>query len=164
VVLDIQREYDVPYLLRVDDLPDLKKFLSENYSAQNFAIAWTPDSTKELPAFLDLVYETGNLWVVFEEVNLKGLGNLWSPDSTFIDIVNFGRNRGISMICVAKRPAQVTRDLTSQADVIISFRQDEPRDIQYLKDFCGPGVEDVVAKLQGHKWAVIYPAIDEKGD
>jgi len=88
---------------------------------------------------------------------MRDLGNVRQPSPDFIDLVNFGRNKGISLICTAKRPAQVNRELTAQADIIVSFRQDEPLDIEYLQDFCGKDVGRLVTKLTEHQWEIVYP-------
>lgn len=49
------------------------------------------------------------------------------------EIVRFGRHQEISQLYVAQRPAMVHRDVTSQADVIVSFQQHGERDIAYLE-------------------------------
>lgn len=48
-------------------------------------------------------------------------------------LVRFGRHRELSQVYVAQRPAMVHRDVTSQADVIVSFQQHGERDIAYLE-------------------------------
>lgn len=49
------------------------------------------------------------------------------------ELVRFGRHQEISQLYVAQRPAMVHRDVTSQADVIVSFQQHGERDIAYLE-------------------------------
>jgi len=165
IVFDFHGEYLDPRLLRAESLEDLKRFLSENYTEKTWAVVWTPKRMSEVPYFLQICYNMKNCWVILEEVNARDIGNVRQPDPVFLDLVNFGRNRGVSLICVAKRPAQVSRDLTSQADIIISFKQDEPNDIKYLQEFCGKNVEEETTGLSDHEWAIVYPAIDpEKGE
>jgi hypothetical protein len=49
-------------------------------------------------------------------------------------MINLGRHDCLSLIGVSRRPAKVHRDLTSQADQIISFGMHEANDIKYLRD------------------------------
>lgn len=116
----------------------------------------------DIEYFLEICYEIKDCWIVIEECNMRGVLNVREPSPIAIDLVNFGRNKGISLICAAKRPAQVNRELTAQADIIISFRQDEPNDIKYLREFCGPSVEEITTRLQAHDWAIVYPLEAEK--
>lgn len=48
-------------------------------------------------------------------------------------LVRMGRHQEISQLYVAQRPAMVHRDVTSQADVIVSFQQHGERDVAYLE-------------------------------
>lgn len=64
-----------------------------------------------------------------------------SPSYLPIEIkrfVRYGRHREISQIYVSRRPAEIHRDLTAQSDLIVSFRQHEPADIEYLRRVMGP--------------------------
>ncbi len=162
LIFDPHREYTDKRILRADKLEELHEFLIDNYTGGPWAIVWTPERASQIEYFLQICYNMRDVWIIFEEVNMRGLGNIREPSPTFIDIVNFGRNRNISLICTAKRPAQVNRELTAAADVIISFRQDEPNDIDYLKEYCGRDIEDRVSGLSGHEWSIIYPVETEK--
>jgi hypothetical protein len=157
IIFDPHAEYRAEWITRADSLEELQDFLADYNDQGPFAVCWTPGHSDEVVYFSQLVYSMRDLWVIFEEVNMRGVGNVREPAPEFIDLVNFGRNRGISLICTAKRAAQVSRDLTSQADLIISFRQDEPNDIKYLSEFCGPQVEDRVTSLRKHDWEIVYP-------
>lgn len=158
VIFDPHAEYNQPWITRADSIEDLQDFLADYNDESPFAVCWTPGHADEVPNFPALVYQMENLWVIVEEVNMRGMGNLWTPAPEFLDLVNFGRNKGISLIGTAKRPAHVIRDLTSQADIIISFKQDEPNDIKYLREMCGPDVEPVVRNLGQHDWEIVYTA------
>lgn len=164
IVFDPHCEYTDHRLLRCETIDDFQFCMAENYSEKSWAVVWTPKSNDEIPRFLAICYEMRDVWLIIEECNISHLGNVRDPDPNFINLVNFGRNRNISMIAVAKRPAQVTRDLTSQADIIISFRQDEPNDIKYLQEFCGRDVDRQVRNLGDHDWRIVYPNIEADGN
>lgn len=55
----------------------------------------------------------------------------------FANLVDYGRHYGIDLIVNCRRAARIPRDLTAQADVLISFNQKEPRDLQYLDSVIG---------------------------
>jgi len=50
-------------------------------------------------------------------------------------IIDYGRGQRISLIGLARRAARVSRDLSANADWIVAFQTQEPRDLDYLQDF-----------------------------
>ena len=52
-------------------------------------------------------------------------------------LVRYGRHRRLSQIYIARRPTELHRDITAQSDIIVTFRQHEPRDMKYLSQFMG---------------------------
>ena len=58
-----------------------------------------------------------------------------------------GRHHWLSLLTATQRAAETHRIITSMSDAIVSFRQHEPRDIDYLASvMAAPGV-DVAAEL-----------------
>lgn len=51
--------------------------------------------------------------------------------------VRYGRHWGVSLLAISRRPAEIPRIVTSQAEVIHTFRLNEPRDVQYVRQFVG---------------------------
>jgi hypothetical protein len=49
-------------------------------------------------------------------------------------IINYGRHWSQNLVMAARRSAEVHRDVTAQADVIVSFRQTERRDITKMSE------------------------------
>lgn len=45
-----------------------------------------------------------------------------------------GRHYQLHLLAATRRPAEVHRDVSSQADVLATFRQHEPNDVKFLKD------------------------------
>lgn len=69
--------------------------------------------------------------LVVEEADL-----LCSPqgiEETFSRIIRHGRHRKLDLFAVSRRPAEISRLLTSQSDEIISFAQREESDLEYLR-------------------------------
>lgn len=54
------------------------------------------------------------------------------------ELIHRGRHSRVSMVWGTRRPRDVNRLVTSQADVITAFRQQEPRDVEYLTSVIGP--------------------------
>jgi DNA helicase HerA-like ATPase len=92
-------------------------------------------------ALMDLAYEFPRSLVVVEETSLYARPT-FLPDE-IAKLVRYGRHREIDQIYIARRPSEVHRDLTAQADLVISFEQREPRDVKYLRDVAGDAAERV---------------------
>lgn len=72
------------------------------------------------------------------------------------NIINYGRHWGQNIIFIARRPARLNKDVTSQSNFIVSFRQTESRDINSLKQSY-----DEAAKLPDLKgWRYPNPFIE----
>lgn len=87
---------------------------------------------EDIDRFFDFVFTTGNCLLVLEEVDW--LCNSRSIHPGLENIIKYGRHKKIDMIAVSRRPAEISRLLSSQADEVISFQQTEPRDLQYLAE------------------------------
>jgi len=92
-------------------------------------------------ALLDLAYEFPRTLVVVEETSLFARPTFLPPE--IAKLVRYGRHRQIDQIYIARRPSEVHRDLTAQADIVITFEQREPRDVKYLRDVAGDEAEEV---------------------
>lgn len=83
---------------------------------------------------LAFVRNNRRLWLFVDEVS-NCLGP-HRPNKDLLEIIRFGRHDGISLVAICQRPAQVHKDLISQADDVITFRIEEPNDLDYLAKFC----------------------------
>lgn len=89
------------------------------------------ESDDEIGAALRFAWDTRGWLIVAEEVDL--LCSPASIDADFSRIIRHGRHRQLDLIAVSRRPAEVSKLLTSQSDEIISFRQLEDLDLDYLR-------------------------------
>ena len=48
-------------------------------------------------------------------------------------LIHYGRHQRVNLVATARRPQDMYRGLTSQADTIVAFRADELLDLEYLK-------------------------------
>jgi hypothetical protein len=60
--------------------------------------------------------------------------------------VHYGRHNEIDIISTSRRPANISRNLTSQTDTFYFSKITEPKDLQYLKEISSN--EDLIKKVQ----------------
>jgi hypothetical protein len=70
---------------------------------------------------------------------------------------HFGNGIGVPLVLTAQRPGDLPPDVRSQVTGWYSFRQEEPRDLQYLSLRCSPDFALRVAELEPHKYLVFPP-------
>jgi hypothetical protein len=83
----------------------------------------------------------GSLLVVIEEIDVVAPPG--REPTAFKRLVAQGRHHGIDLITTSRRPAEVSRLLTSQAEEIICYRTHEPNDIRYLRQVMGDQAERI---------------------
>jgi len=128
VVLDPLEEYHG--LIRARDFNSLLSFLEAVHEHRKIRIACTFSTMEEYERAIYLVREVGNIWIIIEELNY--FVDCWSHEEAYLDLIRFGRHDGVSILMVAQRAAEIPKLFTSQSDAIVSFKQTEPRDLDYL--------------------------------
>jgi hypothetical protein len=86
-------------------------------------------------AVCQLVIATGRVIFAVDEVDRFTTPGSMPCGLEFL--VNQGRHVSVSLACTSRRPAQVARELTSQAHLFYIFRTTEPRDLSYLEEYVG---------------------------
>jgi hypothetical protein len=71
---------------------------------------------------------------------------------------HFGGGIGVPAVITTQRPLDLPPDVRSQGTRIISFRQREPRDLQWLGSFCSPDFAEQVAQLPPHQCIAFPPS------
>lgn len=106
------------------------------------------------------------LVVLLEEADLVARPGQEPP--VFQDLVARGRHEGIELVAVSRRPAEVSRLITSQAEYFYVLRAQEPRDVTYLRGYIGEAAAAAAQQLpkfhylawQGGEWAEqVLPAL-----
>ena len=105
-------------------------------------------ATQEFDLMCRIVQYSYNVNFVIDEVDMYTSAN--KCPSSFKNLVMRGRHRQISIICTTRRHTETSRHLTAQADVIVSFRQQEPNDIKYLGQFFGEKAQSLPTLEQYH--------------
>ncbi len=106
-----------------------------------FRISLRSDSTDELLSLARLAYELPGHLLIVEEASFY-CSPYQLPDE-LSRLIRYGRHRAIDQLYIARRPSEVHRDVTAQADVGVTFAQHEPIDVRYLRAVAGPGAERV---------------------
>lgn len=101
-------------------------------------------------------------WVVCDEVDLY-LGK--SSNQGAVSILRRGRHTGKSFVFAARRPYEIIPDLRAQVDLLIVFRLNQQRDIDYVESFSYdsstyPPIDrlDLVRETSKASQYVVYPA------
>jgi hypothetical protein len=137
IVWDIFREHRVVW---TDTLEDLIDYLEAN--PERFRVGLSDVDTSSGLHVLVVGKATGNCTIVLEEVDL--LARPAYEPKVFREVVAQGRHWGLSLFCTSRRPAEVSRLLTSQASDVICFATHEPRDIAYLRAVIGDDAERLI--------------------
>lgn len=84
-----------------------------------------------------------DMTLVLDEVDQLAGSVSPPPPPELLKLVRFGRHFGSSIVAIARRPADVSRALTSQARRFVCFRQTEPSDLKFLRSVCGPQAKKI---------------------
>lgn len=91
------------------------------------------DNDKDCNAFFELFTKVKEPATVIIEEADKFMGSAhYDINDDIKNIINYGRHWGQNLIFIARRPARLNKDVTSQSNFIISLRQTESGDIKKL--------------------------------
>ncbi len=129
---------------RVSTYRELCQILLENKPIFQVAYRSLEDNVSQEEDFertCKAVMACRNLVFAVEEVDL--FCKSWKMPLPFEHMVSIGRHREISVFAVSRRPANVHPLIRSQASKVITFRQNEPRDIEWLEQVIGDAAHKV---------------------
>lgn len=132
-------EYRVEWV-KPDDIDGMEA----QYREREFRFGiWDPDGLESLGAF---AYAYGPVTLVLEEfstITEKGQ----RPPDWLRRLIFLGRHRAVNLVAVAQRAVSIPIELRSQASRIVSFSQHESDDVDWLGEFYGPDVADMLPDL-----------------
>lgn len=140
-IIDSIGEYEAPLIAW--GLHDSVRLILQEHQKPATTISLRAVSVEDNLTLLSLLYEVPDCLIVIEEASLYCSPSLL-PDE-IAALVRYGRHRRISLLFVARRPSELHRDITGQSDVLVSFCQREPRDIDYFRAW--GDVAEAVQKL-----------------
>lgn len=128
VVLDFFNEYDDGII--VDDVDDFINEIVDQKGIHKKYIIKIPNDNSNME-IADLVFTVGNTVIIFEEVSRFCNRNYITDELK--KVIFYGRHTNTRSIVLAQRPAQINRDLLSQADSYIIFNMTDSRDLQFIE-------------------------------
>ena len=143
-----------------DQFSDLSLIFTDIYEASTFiADRWYElrafggrvvvqvSDEEDVQEFLTWAWERlKDYLLIIDEVDLFYNQWNWSHKNIIRKFIHYGRHKEADLITTSRRPANLPKDLLSQADVLEIFRMREPRDLNYLKQFIY--AEDVEEKIR----------------
>lgn len=94
---------------------------------------------EDRPKLFDVLYCLTNYVLMVEELSIYC--NSYKISSGLNNIMAYGRHKGISFIGISQRPAQLHPLVRTQANIIYSFKMNEPGDQKYLASYGITGLE-----------------------
>lgn len=135
IVLDVLGEYEFE---NISNIKTLINRLSEIIDKQdNFQISIKIQSDKILEIVANILwifakYYKKEWWLVCEEASIYARNN---SNTKILDFAKYGRHFKVNQIYITRNTAEISKQITSQADLIISFNQNEPRHLDVLKQY-----------------------------
>lgn len=110
------------------------------------------------PSFSDnrrsLSVVLGGVCVQCDEIDVIAPASGTAPE--FTQAIARGRHHRLSLLLATRRPAECSRMISSQADMLVSFAMHEPRDVRWLRDSGGEAFAAAVRHLPRYSCAVLY--------
>jgi DNA helicase HerA-like ATPase len=140
LILDTMGEYDeIPNcIVREGSQACIETLLELEYKP-NWVLCCLTLTEQEGLDILGVAFDVENILIVVDESSVYTSPN-FLPDE-FARLIRYGRKRNIDLIFIARRPAEIHRELTAQANVLVTFQQFEPIDIRYLRTRMGDKAE-----------------------
>lgn len=132
IAIDNIGEYPLEVIQGFD--ASVRRVVQASHEAE-FRLAIRTESVEKDLEIIKLVGTMHSLLLVTEETS-KYVNAGYMPEP-IENLIRYGRHRDISQIYISRRPSEITRDLTANADFIAIFRTQEPRDIAYMRSFMG---------------------------
>ena len=165
VIFDPEEDYiDLKGFIAVYSLEKLLEVLKDCWDS-SFLISFVPDpgfEEKQLHEVSCLIerlqepYKQGKtnskILLVVDELNLSFPLN-YKPDfSGFARLCSRGRKRGVSIVGVTQRPAEVATRFRGNLDRLVAFNFSLPNDLRVIRETCGGEAEIQVQKLQKYQY------------
>jgi hypothetical protein len=109
-----------------------------------------PGLSSHFAAVTQLVIACGRMIYAIDEVDRFTSAGFTPSGLDYL--INQGRHVQVSLVATSRRPAQVPRELTSQAHLFFIFRNTEPRDLSYLEQYIGSEAADRLPNLAPYQF------------
>jgi len=130
IVVDVMAEYEKGVIFY--DFDPMLTFLNQ-WKKNDFHIIFRPTSDPDTDNLFDTIQKLNDFTLILEEVDRWCDPN--RIDQRLLNLVKYGRHFKRNLIWISRNPFEVNRNLTRQYDLLISFVQTEPRDLEYLAKY-----------------------------
>ena len=145
IILDILHEYEGVIF---NDVDVLINFIKEYHEMQYIAV-YRPLSDEKADKFFKLLNIIEDFVLILEEADNWCDSKNIQPD--LHKFLKYGRHGNRNVIWITRCPYEINRYLTRESDLIISFLQSEPRDLEYMKKYTTFNKE--ISKLKYYEYA-----------
>jgi len=115
-----------------DNSNELFVFLDEVREV-DFNIVYRPMEKEDEENFFRIINEIDDYTLIAEEVDFLCDSHNINPELDAL--TRYGRHFKRNLIWISRNPFEINRFLTRQSDLLVSFRQTEPRDLEYFKNY-----------------------------
>jgi DNA helicase HerA-like ATPase len=134
----------------VKDFTQFQKAIEEILlKKKRLVISCREFKVNQFPLICEIVYKIGGFLLVIEEATAICNPSYIPEELAFC--YRYGRHKGIDLLAIAQRPAEINRLITSQSKEIYVFRFTEPRDIEYIQKIDYTYSPETLKKFQYHK-------------
>jgi len=105
---------------------------------------------KHFAAVTQIVIACGSMIYAIDEVDRFTNANYAPAGLDYL--INQGRHVQVSLVCTSRRPAQIPRELTSQAHLFFVFKNTEPGDLRYLEPYLGQAAIERLPALHDYTY------------
>lgn len=147
LILDSLKEYEYLYF---SNLYDFCEAVKSNLNRSFFRLVYRPMDEND-DSFFRLAYSLWNITIIIEETDL--FSGAIRGSEYFEKLIKYGRHRSINIVGISRRPAEVSKTIVSQADIIISFQQTLKRDIDFFRSYMDD--PDILRNLKLYEYRVI---------
>ncbi len=149
IILDSLHEYERGIIFH--NANEVREYI-KRYSSIDFKIIYRPTNDEDVFQFLNIISHVNNYTFIAEEIDLYC--NSYAIDPNILYNIKYGRHFNRNLIWITRAPFEINRFLTRNSDVIITFRQTEPRDLDYLKKYSFNVTKEELMNLPEYKYAV----------
>lgn len=102
----------------------------------------------------EIIYKMKKIVFVVDEIDMFFDTRATNKNKMY-DFVHYGRHNEIDIITTSRRPANISRNLTSQTDIFYFSKLREPMDKKYIKDSVGMEFVSTVENLERYSFLKI---------
>lgn len=144
--------------LVIDNPQDLETYLQERGPDKPFRIAYRDTGRSAPPeelaaqraAVFRMLHDVPDVVIGLEEASQYMGPTKKEPAVEWF--FQYGRHNRQSLVAIARRPSELSRIATSQSDVVVSFRQKEPIDIDYITKLSSAEKAERIRSLDDYEW------------